>query len=287
MMSEQPRQYLLLDGAQIENLLAQLYQLEAAPALHRLYQGTLYDALADTSPILVELSPDSRLEAQFNEHWQATAGVWLQSDTSTKELVEHLRSLVHASIQGVTVLLRYYDPRVMRHWLVELPSEERDHLMGPIQRIRLAPRNVDDEPIELQRQMSSPAARYDDVPWLHLSDDTVERLNKAQLETFDEQLLTHVDHYFPGSLAGQDRAARQTWALHCRLNANAHGYSSADQVAQWANLCAVLGVSFPQAPAHQPYRQILDTSQLNPQQRLEQLALELQRQLLTDKEVTA
>ncbi|MDH1263448.1 DUF4123 domain-containing protein [Pseudomonas sp. GD03944] len=286
-MSEQPRQYLLLDGAQIDNLLAQLYQMEAAPALHRLYQGTLYDSLADTSPTLIELSPDSRLEAHFTEHWQAKAGVWLQSDTSTQELVEHLRSLVHASIQGVTVLLRYYDPRVMRHWLVELPSEERDHLMGPIQRIRLAPRNVGDEPIELQRQMSSPAARYDDVPWLHLSDDTVERLNKAHLETFDEQVLTHIDLYFPNCHTGQASAARQAWAQNCRLSANAHGYGSADQVVQWANLCAVLGVDFPQAPAHQPYRQILDTPQLNPQQRLERLALELQRQLLTDKEVTA
>lgn len=286
-MSGQSRQYLLLDGAQIEDLLAQLYRLEDNPSPQRLYRGTLYETLADTGPILVELSPASRLEAHFTEHWQATAGVWLQSAASTQELVEHLRSLVHASVQGVTVLLRYYDPRVMRHWLVELPNEERDHLMGPIQGIRLAPRNVDGDPIELQRQAASPAARYADVPWLHLSADAVERLNKAHLETFDEQLLAHVDHHFPDCLAGQVSAARQAWAQNCRLSANAHGYSRADQVVQWANLCAVLGMDFPQAPGHQPYRQILDTPQLPPEQRLERLALELQRQLLTDKEVTA
>lgn len=286
-MSEQLRQYLLLDGAQIDDLLAQLYELEDNPSPLLLYRGTRYEASADTGPILVELAPDSRLEAHFNEHWQATTGVWLQSDAHTKELVEHLCSLVHASVQGVTVLLRYYDPRVMRHWLVELPSEERDHLMGPIQCIRLASRNVDDEPIELQRQTASAAARYDDTPWLHLSDDTVERLNQAHLEAFDEQVLAHVDHYFPGCLAGQDTAARQAWARTCRLNASARGYSSADKVVQWANLCAVLGLDFPQASGHQAYRQILDTAQLRPEQRLEHLALELQRQLLTDKEVTA
>lgn len=286
-MSEQSRQYLLLDGAQIDDLLAQLYRLEDNPSLHRLYRGTLYEALADTGPILLELAPNSRLEAHFTEHWQATAGVWLQSTASTQELVEHLRSLVHASVQGVTVLLRYYDPRVMRHWLAELPHEERDHLLGPIQRIRLAPRNLGDEPIELQRQIASATARYADEPWLHLSDDTVERLNQAHLEAFDEQVLAHVEHYFPDCLAGQESTARQAWAQHCRLNANAHGYSSADQVVQWANLCAVLGLNFPQAPAHQAYRQILDTPQLRPEQRLERLSLELQRQLLTDKEVTA
>ncbi|EZH83477.1 hypothetical protein AU05_24240 [Ectopseudomonas composti] len=286
-MSEQLRQYLLLDGAQIDGLLAQLYQLEDAPSLHRLYQGTLYEPLADIGPILVELLPASRLEAHFTEHWQATASVWLQSAASTLELVEHLRSLVHASVKGVTVLLRYYDPRVMRHWLVELPHEERDHLMGPIQLIRLAPRHLGDEPIELERQTASAAARYDDTPWLHLSDDTVERLNLAHLEAFDEQVLAHVDRYFPDCQAGQDTAARQAWARTCRLSANAHGYSSADQVVQWANLCAVLGLDFPQAPTHQAYRQILDTPPLRPEQRLERLTLELQRQLLTDKEVTA
>lgn len=281
-MSEQSRQYLLLDGAQIDDLLAQLYRLEDNPSPHLLYRGTLYEALADIGPILVELVPGSRLEAHFTEHWQATAGVWLQSAASTQELVEHLRSLVHASVQGVTVLLRYYDPRVMRHWLVELPREERDHLMGPIQCIRLAPRTI-----QLQRQAASAAARYADEPWLHLSEDTVERLNQAHLEAFDEQVLAHVDHYFPDCLVGQDTAARQAWARTCRLSANAHGYSSADQVVQWANLCAVLGLDLPQAPAHQAYRQILDTPQLRPEQRLERLALELQRQLLTDKEVTA
>src|SRR5690606_13989849 len=163
--------------------------LEDAPTLHQLYQDTLYEALADTGPILIELAPASRLEAHFTEHWQATAGVWLQSDANTQALVEHLRSLVHASVQGVTVLLRYYDPRVMRHWLVELPREERDHLMGPIQRIRLAPLHVGDVPIELERQMASTTARYADEPWLHLSDDTIERLNRAHLEAFDKQVL--------------------------------------------------------------------------------------------------
>ncbi|MBA4244998.1 MAG: hypothetical protein C0452_13850 [Pseudomonas sp.] len=286
-MSEHTRQYLLLDGAQIDNLLAQLYRLDEAPSLHQLYQGTLYQDLADAGPVLVQLTHASKLEEHFAEHWRASAGIWLETDASTEELVEHLRSLVHANVQGVTVLLRYYDPRVMRHWLAELPSEERDHLMGPIQRIRLAPRNLGDEPIELQRQTASAAARYDHTPWLHLSDDMVERLNQAHLEAFDEQVLAHVDHFFPDCLAGQDTAARQAWAHKCRLNANAHGYSSADQVVQWANLCAVLGLDFPQAPAHQAYRQILDTAQLRPEQRLERLALELQRQLLTDKEVTA
>lgn len=285
-MSKESRQYLLLDGAQVGDLLAQLYQLEEAPVLQRLYQGTRYEALVDAGPVLVQLTPAGRLEYHFMEHWQEKAGLWLEADASETELAEHLRSLVHASVQGVTVLLRYYDPRVMRHWLTGLPVEERDYLMGPVTRIRLAARQEEGGSIEFQRQTASPVARYDDTPWLHLSDEQAERLNRAHLETFDEQVLAHIEQYFPDCLSGLDATSRQTWATNCRQSANAHGYTAADQVVQWANLCAVLGADFPQAPAHQPYRQILDTPQLRPEQRLERLALELQRQLLTDKEAT-
>ncbi|EXF42794.1 hypothetical protein BAY1663_04802 [Pseudomonas sp. BAY1663] len=279
------RTYLLLDGAQIENLPLQLHQLEEAPALHPLYRSTRYEPLADAGPVLIRLASDSRLERHFVEHWQARAGLWLETDASEPELIEHLRSLVHADVQGATVLLRYHDPRIMRHWLPELPADERERLMGPILRMRLPASEAGAEAIELQRRTPSPAARYDDTPWLHLSDEQTARLNRAQLETFDRHLLAHIDQHFPDCLAGNDPAARLAWAIRCRQGAGAHGYGAADQVAQWANLCAVLGADFPHDQGHENYRRILDTPQLRPEQRLNHLALELQRQLLIDKEV--
>lgn len=283
-MNRHERQYLLLDGAQIDDLLLQLYRLEDSPAVQRLYQGTRYETLADAGPVLVQLAPGSRLEQHFIEHWQARAGLWLETDASEAELVEHLRSLIHVRVQGVTVLLRYYDPRIMRHWLPELPADERDRLMGPVSCIRLPATEAGGELVEIQRQVPYPAARHDDTPWLHLSDEQVERLNRAQLEAFDQRLLDHIEQHFPGCLAGHDPASRQAWAARCRQAAGAHGYGAADQVVQWANLCAVLGADFPYGQSHQAYRLILDTPQWRPEQRLERLSLELQRQLLTDKE---
>lgn len=279
------QQYLLLDGAQIDNVMTQLYQLEDSPAFHQLYQGTCYEELADLGPLLIRLRPGGRLEQHFAEHWQAKAGLWLESDACESELVEHLRSLVHVGVSSdTTVLLRFYDPRIMRHWLPDLAADERDRLMGPVSSIRLPATEAGGEVVEIQRQTPSPAARHDDAPWLHLSDEQVERLNRAQLEAFDRRLLAHIDQHFPDCLAGQDPATRQAWAARCRQGAGTHGYGAADQVVQWANLCAVLGADFPHGENHQAYRQILDTAQLRPEQRLEHLILELQRQLLTDKE---
>lgn len=91
------RAYLLLDGAQIDNLMMQIYRLEETPECHALYQGTRYQALSDTGPVLTRFMPDGPLERQFVEHWQATAGIRLESDAGEPELVEHLRSLIHAT----------------------------------------------------------------------------------------------------------------------------------------------------------------------------------------------
>lgn len=277
--------YLLLDGAQIDDLLAQLYRLEEAPQPHLLYRQTRYQALADTGPVLIRLAADSRLERHFDDHWRARGGLWLESDADEASLVEHLRSLVHALVQGeTTVLLRYYDPRIMRHWLPELAEAERDRLMGPVRRIRLADADPEAAPRDIRRQGPASAARYADTPWLHLHDEQIERLNRARVEAFDQHLLAHVDQHVPDCLAGREPGTRQAWAIDCRTGAEAHGYTSADQVVRWANLCARLGTDFPQAPAHQAYRRILDTPGLSAEQRLERLTLELQRQLLADKE---
>ncbi|SDS61093.1 protein of unknown function [Halopseudomonas litoralis] len=278
--------YLLLDSAQVNDLMVQIYQLEDAPEIHLLYQNTRYHALADSGPLLIHLPTGSRLEQHFVEHWQASAGLWLESDGNESALVEHLRSLVHVRIgSDVTVLLRYHDPRIMRHWLPDLPPEECDRMMGPMRRIRLPVLHGEDQIDEIRRTHPATTAQYNDTPWLRLSDEQVERLNRAQLMEFDLRLLRHIDQYFPDCLAGWEPNTRFAWAAACRQGAQDHGYSAADEVAQWASLCSVLGVNFPKAPAHHVYQQILATSHLPGKKRLERLVLELQCQMLTDKEV--
>lgn len=279
------RAYLLLDGAQIDNLMMQIYQLDESPECHALYLGTRYQALSDVGPVLARLVPGSRLEQHFVEHWQTTAGIWLESDVSESELVEHLRSLVHADLSsGVTVLLRYYDPRILRQWLPELTSDQRDQVMGPILRIRLPALHSGGSAREILRVHRVSAARYDYDPWLRLDDDQIDMLNRAQLEEFDQRLLAHMDKHFPDCLVGRDMTARLDWVRVCRQGAQAYGYSAADEVAQWASLCAVLGIGFPEAPEHGAYQQILIKQQLSSEQRLERLVLTLQGQLLADKD---
>lgn len=282
------KSYLLLDGAQIDGLIARLYALEDAPAVHPLYLQTVYEALADVGPMLVLLNPNSELAQVFNQQWRLTAGVWLESDAQEDELVEHLRSLIHARIDdSLTVLLRYYDPRIMRLWLGPLKAEERDALLGPISLVRLPDDQGADELLRRETQQSS-FARYQDTPWLRLSQAQLDDMNQAKLACFDQRLVAHLQRHYPECLQGLDAQGQQQWAAQCRQSAARYGYSAANDVTRWASLSAELGSDFPAAPAHEVYRQLLEQRGPLPAQRLDNLIAELHQHLLrTDKESVA
>jgi hypothetical protein len=278
--------YLLLDGAQFDGLMQQVYLLHEAIDCTLLYQKTAYEALAEVGPLLVAVRPLSELAQVFQREWQATAGIWLESDADEAVLVEHLRSLIHAQVEGVTVLLRYYDPRIIRSWLGPMTDNERDVLLGPVSRIRLA----DDTPETCLQRLSQQVepARYTDTPWVRLSQAQLEQMTQAKQEGFEQRLLAHVKDFYPACLHDLDAAAQRQWLANCRASAAYYGYSGSADVTRWASLLAELGSDFPKAPDHEIYRALLAQSGRLPAQRLDSLINELQRQMLrTYKESVA
>lgn len=285
-MTQGISRYLLLDGARIDNLPTLLYRLDSSPTIEWLYHATPYRALFDVGPALVVLRADSPLEQAFMDHWQHHAGLMIESDAPMLELAEYLRSLTHARVSGgASLLFRYYDPRVMRHWLPALSSAERDRMMGPISRVRLPAKEGQEEQWVVREQDRQNTQQYAERPWLYLDEQQLQQINQGKLEAFDQQLLEHVRTYFPDSLAGLSDAEQQQWAASCREGAALYGYSAPYEIARWAVLVAQYGSAFPQAPEHQDYREILQQQTLNAEQRLDALLVELQRHwLLTDKE---
>ena len=278
--------YLLLDGAQIENLPARLYRLDDSPMAEWLYHATPYQAVLDVGPALVLLRANSALEQTFTDHWQHDAGLIIESDAPMPLLAEHLRSLIHARVSGgACVLFRYYDPRVMRHWLPALPPAEKDHLMGPICRVRLPAHAGRDEEWIVREQNRQSAQPYADCPWLYLDERQLQQLNQGRLDAFDQQLLEHVRTYFPDCLAQRSNAEQLAWAAACREGAARYGYSAPNEVVRWSALVAAHGTAFPHVPEHQAYCDLLQQPSLNATQRLDALLGELHRHwLLTDKE---
>jgi hypothetical protein len=274
--------YLLLDGAQIDNLSERLENTQ----FQSLYQHTAYSELADIGPILVPLSPNCPLAHIFAREWSATAGIWLESEVDEASVLEHLRSLIHVRVEGgATVLFRYYDPRITRLWLTGLEPQARDRLMGPI-RLILLPELAHSSGFIRQENPEQPFAQYTEKPWLFLTPEQLELLSEAKRQRLVLQLIEHCQQHFPQCLQGLDHAAQQQWVTACQLSAERQGYCAADEITRWASFHALLGNDFPDAPGHAVYRQILTEPGVLPEQRLDNLSAELKRQQLTDKELS-
>ncbi|MNN11843.1 hypothetical protein D3C81_1248180 [compost metagenome] len=279
--------YLLLDGALIDNLPSRLIELGGSTAFQSLYQQTAYSALVTVSPVLVPVVPNSPLAHTFAQEWCATAGIWLESEVNEAAVVQHLRSLIHARIEGdVSVFFRYYDPRITHLWLADLAPQARDRLMGPIRRI-LLPKSLYPSGFIAQENPDQPIAQYTDKPWLFLTLEQLGHLSAAKRQRLAQQLIEHCQLHVPQRLQGLAPAAQQQWASACQHSAERQGYSTADQIMRWANFHAVLGDDFPNAADHTVYRQILDEKEVLPTQRLDNLSAELHRQLLTEKGLIA
>lgn len=271
--------YLLLDSAQIERLPQRLFEL-GCTTFHSLYQNTVYRPLEAVGPVLVSVAPNSALAQTFVREWSATCGIWLESEAPETVLLKHLRSLIHVRVEGdVTVLFRYYDPRITKLWLAELAAAERDRLMGPVRQIRLP------ELVIHQENPDQPAPPDAQTPWLFLSAQQLEQLGAAQGQRFAHQLIDYCQQYFSEHLQGLDALALQQWASHCQHSAARHGYSAIDEVLLWARFHAVLGTDFPDARAHAAYRIMLAEPGVSPRQRLDNLNAEVTRQQMTGKEM--
>jgi len=265
--------YLLLDGAQIDELLPFIYRLQDAPTVHMLYQRTAYAEWADSGPCLVRVEAEDALMQHFEAHWRTSAGLLLASAAEVDALAEHLRSLVHARVDGgQTVLFRYHDPRILPLWLETLSAQERDHYMGPVQRIYLP--SADGQDLVIQRSdLPVESRHYADEPWLSLGADQLDTLNGAKQMVFEDRLLEHLHSHFPEDLARLDDTQRRQLVRRCRDSAARHGYSSAAEVARWSSLLLVCGGDFPQAPEYAPYRELLAQPGRSPAERLDDLLL--------------
>ena len=272
------RAYLLLERVQIENLVDRLFELSGGATVHSLYQRTAYSALVDAGPLLIGVKHASPLAKVFWQEWSVTAGIWLESDADEDQVLGHLRGLIHARVEGdVAVLFRFYDPRITASWLGDLPSPERDRLMGPVRLIRLP-----DSPI--QQQTGQPAIPYADRPWLLLTAEQIAHLSTAKRQFFARQLIEHGQRYFPQYLDSLGSTALQQWAMDCQASAARNGFSAVDEVLLWARFFAVLGADFPDGPEHGAYRQLLAEPGVLPRQRLDNLNNALTHQLLVDKD---
>jgi hypothetical protein len=100
-----------------------------------LFAGPLAPELKIAAPYLIRLEHDDRSTRKFLSCASGNSwGVFLKCDTGQDALRRHLRTLLTVrDPQGVRLLFRFYDPRVLRCYLPTCNAQELASVFGPIE----------------------------------------------------------------------------------------------------------------------------------------------------------
>jgi hypothetical protein len=124
--------FAVLDGASVPDLRMSLHQYQAEYVC--LYRGELAPDMAEVAPYLVRLESKAEftnwiIRRGWGNHW----GIFLESPASLQELRRHYRRfLIVYNEQGTPLYFRYYDPRVLRVYLLTCNELELQLLFGPV-----------------------------------------------------------------------------------------------------------------------------------------------------------
>ena len=137
--------YVVLDGARDKRIVP-LLRSGGAP-FECLYAGELSPALRAAAPYLVQIAPDSRFFKQLVPlAWGNAWGVFIVADphVTLQALRRHLRTLLKVRDEQKRMLVvRFYDPRVLRHYLPTCTDAELHQVFGPIANVILEGASTD------------------------------------------------------------------------------------------------------------------------------------------------
>ncbi|MFH1216450.1 MAG: DUF4123 domain-containing protein [Pseudomonadota bacterium] len=127
--------YAILDGARDDRIYHALASCDCEYLC--LYKGRLPLVLAEAAPYLVELKPQSRFaEWLVNTGWGNSWGIFFTARKDLFDVVSHFRQFILVEDEERnTLYFRFYDPRVMRVYLLTCNSEELKTVFGPVRHI--------------------------------------------------------------------------------------------------------------------------------------------------------
>lgn len=124
--------YLILDRARDPRIGKLLIDTKS---YHKsLYGGKLAEQLEEFGPELAEIREGEQIFTEFvNAGWGQAWGMIVLSKSDFETVRGQLRRLLGVEMpDGGRALFRFYDPRVLRHFLPTCTPEERDHFFGNV-----------------------------------------------------------------------------------------------------------------------------------------------------------
>lgn len=125
--------YAVLDASRSERIRTLLE--ESVEEYRSLYEGLEGEALGHVAPYLVSLPQGSRLLQRIvEEGWEKRWASFFTCGRSFKDVRRHLRRFLMVADADTRerFYFRYYDPEVLRNFMTEATTRQREEIFGPI-----------------------------------------------------------------------------------------------------------------------------------------------------------
>jgi hypothetical protein len=268
--------FLLLDGATVNDLPAQVKHHSPAASTFALYDQPPLSALRDVSPLLVAIAQaDDPLARFFLQHAQEEWGVLLFSAAPMHAVAEHLRKLLIVELPaGQSALLRLADAAVAH----ALFASADQRLFGPLTGVVAADCVNDVWHSHRPRLAECPtlAVPYRLDPELNAALDQADR--RRRLLELDVHLLKHFRAFHVGETLGQRWSSLDL----VETQASALGLSSQFDLFNYANLLALLDSH--DLVQHPPIHHVLHTPSLQSPSERVTLAVDMAQRWASQRE---
>lgn len=236
-LSAEKNIFLLLDGAQFENLGQKVYASDPGPAW-ALYAGTRLHAALHVSPWLVSLSKESALLDDFlNQGVWAYHGYLLESDANLEITARHLAWLCVAKhSEAGDVALRFFDPRIFPGLFAALPAPEQALFLGPVQKIWI-PDAEDENWYTLKRPISADTFAPDHSKIYTLNAAQERAMDKASWSFFIKGLAEELVKNYPNLFMDAPVITQTSFYAE---KAMTFGFTTEEDIYGFCQLCGLL-----------------------------------------------
>ncbi len=257
--------YAVLDAAHDSKILAVLskYKCEYASLFHT----DLAPELIRFAPFIVALPPTSpAMEPLVELGWGKDWGIYLTSAASGGELIQFLRRLlISTQPDGQQVLLRFYDPRVLRTLLSNAAPQQWSYFFGPVRSYLMADekpqiaigfaiteRGLERHDISLtgekppERTAVSVAGAATATPpyRLQLSEQQTDKLAAQEHDVFAEELYAAMQDKYPERFNESGSAEMRKWIEYGCERPKRYGIQTEQGIRDYVSLMMQLGRDF-------------------------------------------
>ena len=286
--------WMIADAARDQRILSLLQGLHLEH--YCLYAGAPAPEIRSVAPYLVQLDPDDRGVHEFLNHaWGNSWGVLFKSADHRNTLRTHLRRLLVArDPAGRRLIFRYYDPRVLRTYLLACTQNDLNTFFGPIDRFFIEDEqpswlldySIGDRGLTVTRlnldagsQITTERIAVDADPGRPQPDGPMLRIRTGQLKAFrqagirdsERRLLDHLFRYFPAPCRALGHAA-VIKVIRCgKRRAAQYGITAERDVWAFVDVMFTLGLRFDEHPQMPWARDVLADANEAPSRRMERL----------------